>query len=319
MTSRASQNIAVAGGTGTSGKHVVEELLKADFNVVALIRKENPEFVKNMASLGSFHAEVVDLNSSEEISIALKKHKVDTVISTYFLWPDDWKTEVALVEGAEAAGVRRFAPTCFAMPNDKIEGVEIYSSKARTEERLLQTKMEFTNFACGIFMNYLAVGSPINRGGPDSPLGYLRETKFILDVENGSGKIPGTGDEPVVFTEIRDVGRGVALACAYDGKWVRETGFMVGDLTSYNEVVRIIEQETGRKMEITYLSRDEIDRNVANASSELEKFYFQTGIALIEGRLEYPNKLADIKLENPPRSWNPVNTREFIKKFWPHV
>jgi hypothetical protein len=72
-----------------------------------------------MSLLGTLAVEIIDLNSRDAIVAALRKHNVDTVVSAYFLWANEWETEVTLVEAAEAAGVRRFAPTCFAMPNNQ--------------------------------------------------------------------------------------------------------------------------------------------------------------------------------------------------------
>jgi hypothetical protein len=72
-----------------------------------------------MSPLGNLAAEVLDLNSQSQIEDALRKHHVDTVVSTYWLYPNDWQVEVVLVKAAEAAGVRRFAPSCFSFPNNQ--------------------------------------------------------------------------------------------------------------------------------------------------------------------------------------------------------
>jgi nucleoside-diphosphate-sugar epimerase len=89
----------------------------------------------------------------------------------------------------------------------------------------------------------------------DSPLGYLRDMTFVVDIKQGTALIPGTGNEPMSFTEIHDVGRGVAHACLYEGPWVRETGYMVGDCISYNEVVRLVEEITGTVLFYYYHAR----------------------------------------------------------------
>jgi nucleoside-diphosphate-sugar epimerase len=79
----------------------------------------------------------------------------------------------------------------------------------------------------------------------ENPVGHLVPVKFIIDTENGTAAVPGTGDGPIAFTEIRDVGRGVAAACALEAPWTPRTGTMAGDMLSYNAVVRLAEDITG--------------------------------------------------------------------------
>jgi hypothetical protein len=89
----------------------------------------------------------------------------------------------------------------------------------------------------------------ISTGAPVTPegisLGYLPPFTFVVDVIAGTAVVPSTGDEPVLMTEVHDVARGVAHACLYDGPWVRETGYMVGERTTYNNVIRTLEEVTG--------------------------------------------------------------------------
>jgi nucleoside-diphosphate-sugar epimerase len=73
----------------------------------------------------------------------------------------------------------------------------------------------------------------------------MQPLKFIVDVENNTATIPGTGNEIVGFTEVHDIGRAVAAACSLDAAWTRKTGWIVGDLITYNEVVKIAEEVKG--------------------------------------------------------------------------
>lgn len=264
-----------------------------------------------MSPFGSLIVEVVDVTSREQVTDVLRKHDVDTVISQYFLLKPDWDTEFALVDAAVAAGVRRFAPTCFAMPNDRATNIEWYKFKIMAEERVLKTNMEFTNFACGIFMNFFGSGAPEQQG--ESPLGYLHPMKLVLDVENGTGDIPGTGDEPVTFTEIHDIARGVAQVCRYEGKWQRETGYMIGDCLSYNEVVRIIKEETGREISVNYTSKEKLHELIATESDPLKHFLYQCSLAMVNGQFTYPNSVGNTG------EWKAVSVREYVRKWWPKV
>jgi hypothetical protein len=99
--------------------------------------QENPKFVSSMSILGSLSFEILDLNSQAQIESALRKHSVDTVISVYSLAPDEWRTQVILHDAAEAAGVRRFAPTSFAFPCDRYNFVPHYRITNTSAESFL--------------------------------------------------------------------------------------------------------------------------------------------------------------------------------------
>jgi hypothetical protein len=89
--------------------------------VTLYLLQENPTFVEHMSPLGALSVEVIDLSSEEAIRTRLLKHSVDTVICTYSLAPADWHAQITLLDAAEAAGVRRFAPTSFAFPCDRCD------------------------------------------------------------------------------------------------------------------------------------------------------------------------------------------------------
>jgi hypothetical protein len=89
-------------------------------------------------------------------------------------------------------------------------------------------------------------GAPVKADG-ELPTGHLHPEKIIVDVEACTAKIPGTGDEPIALTEIGDVGRGVAAACALEAAWTPYTGYLVRETTTYNEVVRLAEGVRGEQ------------------------------------------------------------------------
>jgi nucleoside-diphosphate-sugar epimerase len=77
-------------------------------------------------------------------------------------------------------------------------------------------------------------------------MGYLKSDEpFIVDGVKGTAELPGTGDDPLAFTELSDVGRGVAHACLSDADWTCETGYMVGERLTYNEALRMLEEASG--------------------------------------------------------------------------
>jgi hypothetical protein len=91
---------------------------------------------------------------------------------------------------------------------------------------------------------------------------FAPDERYIVDVAAGTAELPGTGDDPVTFTELGDVARGVAHACLSDADWRRETGYMVGERLSYNEALRIVEEVSGAlrcSSTLTYQATDRRD------------------------------------------------------------
>jgi uncharacterized protein YbjT (DUF2867 family) len=114
-------------------------------------------------------------------------HGVHTVICT--IWAADntlATSQLAILRAAVEAGVKRFAPSEFAIRSVPDEPITIYRPKVVVADAVAKSGLEWTLFQTGIFMNYFVAGT--------QGIGHLLSLKFFLDVENGTGNIPGTGD-----------------------------------------------------------------------------------------------------------------------------
>jgi hypothetical protein len=166
-------------------------------------------------------------------------------------------------------------------------------------------------------------------------MGHLPgEFKYIVDIENGTAELPGTGDDLVPFTEVSDVGKGVAHLCLSNSPWVRETGFMYGDRMSYNQALRLIESVTGanvsssdhphlshtsisgRKTNPSYLSKSDLKAKISATADEMEKLLLEVLFGITEGLFDFENNLGQLAVENPPRVWKGKTLRECIEKWW---
>jgi hypothetical protein len=187
-----------------------------------------------------------------------------------------------------------------------------------------------------------SLAAPPKASGP--PQGHLNPLKFVVDVEAGTATIPGTGNEPQVFTEITDVGRGVALACALEGAWSPMTGWMVGDRATYNDVVRFAEKVTGasiaslvtvsqsydrfpgRKFDVKYVSLAELDEKCAVPAEEqsatdratiMKTFYWEAMRMCAMGGATYDDGLGPaLQKEGKELLWKPVGVQAFLELWW---
>lgn len=72
---------------------------------------------------------------------------------------------------------------------------------------------------------------------------YLKPWTIIIDIENKSAAIPGSGNDLVTFTYSFDVAKFVVAALSLD-KWPREMR-VIGDTMTWNEVLRLAEEARG--------------------------------------------------------------------------
>ena len=298
--------VAVA-GTGLVGKQVIQSLLASEkHTVIVLSRSQKPD----LAARGAI-VKIVDYSSIPSLVAALSNSPdpVHTVISCLVAYdPSEMvQSQVNLLQAAKEAGAKRFAPSEFATVRAANEHIEFYREvKNAVWKAAEESELEITAFTCGIFMNYLAFGSSTADAQKELE-GIENPFAFIVDIKNGKAEIPGTGKEPVAFTRWQDVGKFVAAAVELE-KWEEELS-MVGDIMSYDDVVRLAEEVTGKRFEVVKRPTEDLRRE-ADLKTGMTKFYLEArlvvglGLGSVEPRL---NKLVDVQ---------PMGLKEFITKCW---
>ncbi|KIK63191.1 hypothetical protein GYMLUDRAFT_242242 [Collybiopsis luxurians FD-317 M1] len=315
-----SQRIAVAGGTGKLGRHIVEGLLEIKqqhgLTVIVLSRSPGPDI-----SFAGCNAPVIAVNYENVDSIrnVLNDYQIDTIISTLVsLTPETFITsqENLLQAGLALPSFHRFAPSEFAVDSEQVSArVNLYRMKIpilRTLERVKRERpdsFEYTRFNCGIFANYLAFGNTKPEG--HKAHGHLARFPFVFDLSKRTAEIPGDGEKQTVYTRVEDVGKFVAAATQLE-TW-EEYNEMAGDVLTMNEVIRISEDVCGAKFNVKYYSREDILAKMSQLSENvMEHFYWEFYLAYVNGDCDIKrpinlNKMVDIK---------PVGVRQFIEQWW---
>jgi uncharacterized protein YbjT (DUF2867 family) len=248
--------VAIAGGTGGVGLHLVEAILESKkHEVIVLSRSQSsPGFQR----LG---VKVYQVSYDSPSALASALCGVHTVISTISGY--DEKTlagsQLALLDAALKAGVKRFAPSEFSVHSAPDNAIEVWRHKWTVVEALRKSGIEYTLFEPGVFTNYLGDGT--------MGLGHLRPLKAVFDMENCKMTIPGDGSAEVVMTRVEDVGRFVAASLDLE-TWP-EVSQMRGDRKSLREILRLAEVVRGKPpfMEniewgLTLVCREEIRRDI---------------------------------------------------------
>ncbi|KAH7042736.1 hypothetical protein B0J12DRAFT_720569 [Macrophomina phaseolina] len=206
-------NILIAGSGHTS---------KTFIDVI----KPNPKH-KTVIPSEDLGAPVIAVNYSSITALrdVLEKHQVHTVISTLAVVDaDSALAQKNLIQAAvEAAVTQRFVR--------RLESFDILAS----------TDLEWTRFSLGVFMDYWGINAFKS---------HLEPFAWAVDLENKVAAIPGSGNEPVVFTHSYDVARFVVAALDLP-KWERHS-FVVGDKLTWNDFLTIVEEVRGCKFEVVH-------------------------------------------------------------------
>ena len=232
-------NVAVAGGSGGLGRHIVEALLRTRQHHVIVLSRRNVA-----SSLFPPEVQVKQISYDDCTSLIEALNGVHTVISAINgVDPHSVvHTQLALLDAAVKAGVKRFAPSEFATAVDEDHPVDLYKMKRVVGDAVKKSGLEYTLFHNGVLMNYLASGT--------EGVGYMRHLKFVFDVENCRATIPGDGSAYFIFTRAEDVATFVAKSLDLP-QWPAVSE-MQGDRKMLNEVVQMAEAIRGMFLSFSY-------------------------------------------------------------------
>jgi uncharacterized protein YbjT (DUF2867 family) len=251
--------ILVVGATGLLGSRICERLRAEGQPVRALVRRtSNPEKVNAVRSFGCELA-TGDLKDPAQIRTACQgiSAVISTASSTLSRQPGDsiesvdLQGQLALVNAAKSAGVRRFVFVSFR--DDPTVQYPLTRAKRSVERAIVD--LDFTSIQASYFMEVWL--SPA--------LGF--------DYNHGRVRIYGDGSKPISWVSYRDVAefciapvlRSVANRCV----------LAVGGPEALTplEVVRIFEEESGRHYEAETIPEAKLREQLDSATDSLEKSF----------------------------------------------
>jgi hypothetical protein len=122
----------------------------------------------------------------------------------------------------------------------------VAKTKVEIINAVTQTNLEWTGVQNGLFTDFYVAPKVKS---------YLTPLPLVLDIQGNAAGIPGTGDEPVVFTHTSDISKYVAELVLDPNPW-DQTSTIIGDKITWNDFVKIAEDVKGTKFEVTYESSD---------------------------------------------------------------
>ncbi|TFK34563.1 NAD-P-binding protein [Crucibulum laeve] len=304
MTTNDKISVVLAGVTNGLGYTIAKTLVaNPRLSVTLFTRSDTNPQIEPFVAAGAV-VKQVDYTSIDSLAIALQG--IHTVIST--VPPVDLTPVRNLLKAAIIARVKRFAPSEFAFTEEANGELDYYNNKKVFWEDVRASGLEYTAFRSGLFMDLFAAGAPVKY--EEAPL-FL--SSVALDIGAEKKEIPGTGEEKITFTSVRNIAEFVSAALLLD-KWPEELG-MAGETTTLNQVVRDAEEIMGRKFEVTYVTVEELrkkadETGVKGRADRMLRFLYQIRAAIAEGKTEikpYLNEVTDVK---------PVGVKEFLGKYW---
>ncbi|KAK2756650.1 hypothetical protein FQN54_005095 [Arachnomyces sp. PD_36] len=242
--------IAVAGGRGNVGPHILDALIARNRHKIIILSRRTTTEPPKPGIAEQKHVNYEDLDC---LTAALEG--VEVVISFILPFADkDGLAQKTLIDASIKAGVRRFAPSEWALgPNSNNPFYQMRNDIRRYLESVNSPKLqlEYTCFQPGLFLDYFTY--------PMQSAKHMKITQHYIDFETRQAILVGDGDQPVTFTLIDDLAQVVAGAIEYEGAWPADGG-VAGWQTTPAELVRLGERlRGGQKFTIHRVNKADLD------------------------------------------------------------
>ncbi|KAK8104380.1 uncharacterized protein PG998_011413 [Apiospora kogelbergensis] len=217
------KNVAIAGAGGNLGKVVTPSLVASGkFNIRVLTRQGS-----STASLPK-GVEVIEVDYASPESLKAALEGQDAVIS--LITTPAAMTQLALIDAAIAAGVRRFIPSEFGsnLANPKTRANPVFKHKVQTEEYLVE-KARATGLTYTFFYN-------------NAFLDWALRANFIVDFTQSKPQVLDGGDTPFSATTMQSVADGLAGVLLHPAETENRAVYVHDLVTSQNKLLDLARQ-----------------------------------------------------------------------------
>ncbi|KAJ3471916.1 hypothetical protein MRS44_002015 [Fusarium solani] len=262
--------IALAGGTSSIGRSIVDGLLEQGRNdFIIFSRTTHP----------TLQTHTVDYTDVDKLVHELEQLRIEVVISALSI--DNQSSGRAQLNLIDAARRSR-----------RIRHIPPYLYKVEAAKALEASGLEYARISNGFLLDYWSA--------PRLPT-YLREL-FVMwvDFANNFAALPGDGSATIVVTHSRDIGRAVARLLSLV-RW-EPRYCVIGNRLTMNQIVQTAEDIKGEKFQVHYDPADRLreghitltprlrayaDRQGERTREQLTKSWATTSLRLLEGHLDY--------------------------------
>ncbi|KAH8774575.1 hypothetical protein F5883DRAFT_15742 [Diaporthe sp. PMI_573] len=256
--------VAIA-GSGAVTSYFAEELPAAGIDVVILTRSIKPQF-ENLPGVQQF---VTDYSVASVLEGIEGSSALISAILDYT--PAFIDVHRRLIEAAtKSKTCKRFIPAEYGGNLEDFPDQPAFYSRLQgviRAELAAQDDLEWTLLSTGWFVDYVVPAR--NRKLPDAG------EAIPVNIAGNSMLIPGTGNEPLDVSAVRDVARAVAKLLQAP-QWERYT-YISGEKTTWNEIAALVRTKYP-DIKVTHLSLNQmIDDIIAHPEGE-ERIMAEYGI-----------------------------------------
>ncbi|KAJ5908258.1 hypothetical protein N7495_000940 [Penicillium taxi] len=260
-------NVLLVGAAGETGGSIANGLLAdGNFEVTALIRpvSAHKPAIKRLQELG-VHIRQCDLKAPEEQLIEALAD-IDVVISC--VGPAEQQDQIPLAKAAKKTGVKRFIPCGFitvAPPG----GVMWLRDEVRADLDLMVKEIVYNQIR-QLWLPYTIVDV-----GWWYQLSYPRLPSGRIDyaMTSGNDEIIGDGNMPTALTDLRDIGRYMAMIIK-DPRTLNKKILAYNLVSTQNEIYSLMEEVAGEKVDRFYVPEETICSRVLAARQASETYPF---------------------------------------------
>jgi nucleoside-diphosphate-sugar epimerase len=241
------KNVLIAGATGSVGLPILNALLaEPSFTVTILSRASSKAtFLPNIPVI-----KISDDYTIAELTSAFKNQDAVIIALTTSFVTADGKDGLAirLIDAAVAAGVKRFIPSEYGANNLDPRArslIPIYDIKGAMLEYLIAKaeesngKLTWTSISCGSWLDWA--------------LDPSKSGNFLgIDVKARKATVYDSGDARFAITTSVNTGLAVAHALKYADLTANKQVFLADFVSTTNEIVASLEEQTGEEFEITH-------------------------------------------------------------------
>jgi len=246
MAAKEIKKVALIGGSGATGAPIVRALVNASFEVLVVSRVSS-------TAASPEGANIIKIDYTRESLVAALKGQeaVVSAVSTFSL-----DQQIAIIDNAIEAGVRRFLPSEFGDDTSvRALGEQVPPALTKTEtvaylKSKEHTGMTWTAVIVGAYFDYTL----------DMP-GMLG-----LDIAGNSMTLFDGGDVEFEATNLAQIGRTVAavLSVEYLGETANQYVYINSFTVTQRQILQIVEEVGGRKLHIKHAKAEDYN-NVALA------------------------------------------------------
>lgn len=263
--------VLVAGATGMLGTEICRRALERSHDVVGLFRaSSDPDRVAALRSMG---VELREADLTDPSSLPPVVADVDAVVSTVTaihqrvegqgLHEVDRDGQKNLVDAATEAGVGRFVYISFSGNIGRDDAMT--RGKRGTEEALRASGLEYTILRPSVFME------------------VWLSARLGFDHANAQASVYGSGQRPISWISFLDVAEFAVRVLDSDD--ARDATLELGgpDALSPLDVVRIFEEESGRRFSVQHVPEEALEEQYRTAEHPLQKSFAALMLAYAGG------------------------------------